>query len=68
MSDTRTMTVQEAATLLGVNPVTITRAIRDGRLRPVNPPAPILKRARAYLLYRSEVERFRQPQPQPQAS
>lgn len=56
-----TMSVQEAARYLEVDPSTITRAIKDGRLHNVaKPPTNTLaKRAKAYRLSGAEIERYK---------
>jgi excisionase family DNA binding protein len=59
MSETSdTMTVREAAEILGVHQTTIIRAINDGRLHAIVKRSPLAKRATAYLLSRQEVERI----------
>lgn len=43
------ITVREAAELLDVDPTTITRAIKDGRLHPVRENSGIVKRKKYFL-------------------
>lgn len=55
-----TMSVAEAAKVLGVHPATVVRAIHDGRLKTVTEKASLAIRVKAYRIPVSEVERLRQ--------